>query len=500
MRCGGLIAPKRDTTERFLDDDSRVTRVLLSVAIAATVVAAPVRAPAQPAELDDGLPGEANEPLPASAVADAPRPHQARNYRVEPEGESWLWWIPRVALFVPRYALEVVFAPIRLGFYALGAYDLEARFEQIFFNTEGTLGLFPVLFYESGFGLHAGARFLHRDLYGKGGRLNLRAGFGGRERLVASAGTSTGTLLGDRIEVSAGASYASLDRARFFGYGGADAAVAAPPLAVDPRVDDTAVDTRFEMEEAAVEVAGAGVWGPLALSLSSGYRFVDFREPDAEDPSLTGVYDPATVPGYEAGLTTLYGGAEVVFDTRRTILPHLPTIVPSIGWRLAGSARYHHGLGDDPSRFTALEVDVQRWQNLYGGDRVLILRGLYRTAVGDLDDIPFIDLPTLGGSTLLRGHSFDRFRDRIAGMVSAEYDYPIARFAIGFLFVDAGRVWRSLSDIDADGLRVGFGGGFQFHSGASFLGRLTFATSKDGGFFFNLSFDPVYDPRKAHDS
>jgi outer membrane protein assembly factor BamA len=116
--------------------------------------------------------------------------------------------------------------------------------------------------------------------------------------------------------------------------------------------------------------------------------------------------------------------------------------------------------------------------------------------IGDLDqDVPFVDLPRLGGPILLRGYDQDRFRDRVLAMGSAEYQFDIGYMLTGFLFVDAGRVYPKLDELEFKDMRVGYGGGIQLQTPGTFIGRVTVASSIDGGVLLNLSLDPVYDPK-----
>lgn len=125
---------------------------------------------------------------------------------------------------------------------------------------------------------------------------------------------------------------------------------------------------------------------------------------------------------------------------------------------------------------------------------MLALRVYVEGVTGDYGDIPFYDLPQLGGPLLLRGYDLARFRDRVAGLASAEYQWDLnSKWLSAFLFVDAGRTYQALDDLTLAGARFGYGGGIEFHTKSSFLGRFAIASSSDGGLLFNLSFDPVYD-------
>src|SRR5262249_60628075 len=106
-------------------------------------------------------------------------------------------------------------------------------------------------------------------------------------------------------------------------------------------------------------------------------------------------------------------------------------------------------------------LDALRYFDPYRGDRVLLLR-LYAEAVtGSLADIPFTDLPRLGGPQLLRGYHRDRFRDRAALMSTAEYAFPIGEQLSGYLLLDAGRLEPSFAHLSFDRMRYALGGGFQ---------------------------------------
>jgi outer membrane protein assembly factor BamA len=127
---------------------------------------------------------------------------------------------------------------------------------------------------------------------------------------------------------------------------------------------------------------------------------------------------------------------------------------------------------------------------------VLILRGRLEGVEGSDERIPFIDLPRLGGPTLLRGYARDRFRDRVALLASLEYRYPIWRQVSGFLFADAGRVLPDLSEAGRAALapqllRPSGGAGLEVFQVDSVLVRGQVAGSPEG-VFFQFSLGPVY--------
>jgi outer membrane protein assembly factor BamA len=387
----------------------------------------------------------------------------------------------------------------------LWAYDrfqLKDRWKSIFFNDTGTIGLYPVAFVETGFGLNAGARFVHRDLLGHEERLRFRASYGGRLRQHYSAKVSSGHLFGERTQLTVEAAWEIFPKSRFFGIGNRDL-IAAPAAPIDAVEQRAAVATRYRHDDATAELTfETRVAHPVIVRLSGAYRHRDFEgDIDAEDdPEITDAYAVESLVGYGDDLDNFYPELELTIDTRETAEFFQSPASPSTGWKLTGFVGYRHGLRDDPSAHLRYGIDLQRYINIYGGDRVLFLRAYVEGITGGLDSASFMDLPQLGGPVFLRGYERDRFRDRIVTLSTVEYNYVVERNFSAYVFADVGRVWRSYDKVGMHGLRVGYGGGLQMHSINSFLARAQIASSVDGGLFFNLSFDPVYDARSREES
>src|SRR5262249_21308907 len=104
--------------------------------------------------------------------------------------------VPRAVMFLPRMAVWALGQPLRGAAYVYERYDLPGRFRNTFFNVGGTFGLYPIIKYQSPFGVTAGARLLHRDLFGNNESLKLRADFGGEFRQAYAASFRTGQLFG----------------------------------------------------------------------------------------------------------------------------------------------------------------------------------------------------------------------------------------------------------------------------------------------------------------
>jgi hypothetical protein len=410
--------------------------------------------------------------------------------------------VARGALLPVRGLWLVAWAPLRGAAWAYDRFAVQTRVRRIFFSEDGRLGLFPIAAYKSGFGFGGGARFVLRDTLGADSRLRLTATYGGEVLQAYTARYRSGRLLGDVAELELAGGYETFPRARFFGIGNGDQVPVDEVMgaAIDPLRDRTAADTRYYHDTTVAEAAlSARAGGPVALRLAAEYRRRTF-DPDpgnAADTPVTAVYDPGRLIGFEPGLSALRIEGSLVIDALRQDRFYLSRAAPASGWYLAARVGLTLGQGDDPSSYGRWALDLQRYIDLYRGDRVLVLRAAVEAVTGELAEVPFDELPRLGGPVLLRGYPQDRFRDRHAGLASAEYQWGVDRNVTAFLFADAGRVWRDLDDLETGPLRVGFGGGLQLHTLKSFLARVMLASSRDGGVFFQLGFDPLADRATA---
>lgn len=433
-----------------------------------------------------------------------PPPDQASGILVpEPAGARSALWVPRVLLFVPRWAYEFVLDPLRLGAWAYDRYQLRERIYRLFFNETGTFGIYPLGFFETGFGLNVGARLVAEDLFGHGEKLRLGASFGGEFAQRYSFRMTSGTLLGDKVNVQIRTNFQIVPKSQFFGIGNSllqPITVMLPPI--EALGDSTAVPTRFGQTlawEAVTLEVKPRKWLTSQLTTAAVYRSFgnsDNLESPPEYRQTSDVYDTHTLVGWDKGLNSIYTELALTLDTLSVLSPFHSMASPSAGWKVTGFTGYNGGFADDPSNYVHYGVDALRYINLYRGDRVLLLRAYVDAVTGPLDQIPFTDLPRLGGPQILRGYHHDRFRDRIALLGTGEYEFPIGEIMSGFLFLDAGRVERSWDDLSADRIRYGFGGGIQLQSVDAFIMRFQVAGSVDEpGVFIKLSFDPLYNPR-----
>ena len=435
-----------------------------------------------------GQPQQNREPTPED-LAGAPLPG-GESGRIDPGegGDSTLRMGLRGVLFVPKVAVNLVLSPVRLSAWAFDRYHLDELYYRVFFNDARTIGLIPTASFDSWFGITAGARFVHRDMFGAREHLSISAAAGGRYHQVYKAAFRTGDRLGG-VGLELDAQYEQRPMDPFYGIGNHGDTVR-PASPVDPITDPTAVETRYR--ERIARVAGlidVRLIGSLHLRSASELTDRTFSASDNGVP-IDAVYDPAMIVGYD-GVRYLYSELELRFDSRRRFDRFEPRLFYSAGSLAAVFGGRTHRL-DRASDYWRCGVDLQHFVRLSQGPRVLAIRLRGEAVSGGRAEVPFTELPQLGGPDELRGYPADRFRDRALALGSLEYEWDLSELVSASLFVDAGRVFERLSDLSTDHLRIGYGVAFQAHTQDSFGFQGSIASSVDGGVFFNLSLNPVF--------
>jgi Omp85 superfamily domain len=411
---------------------------------------------------------------------------------------------PRQLLVVPRVAVAAVAMPVRGGLTLFEEHHVLERLVDLFFDDTHTYGLYPTIALETSLTPGVGARLVHRNLFGRGGRLRLGADYGGESRFRLEGGVTSPALAGGLLRPRIVGGWQRQPSAVFFGIGDQDigqpdaAAVALPARA------PVAVATRYSQEvvhaELAVEIDPAG---PVFAAVSTAYFKRSFGDmgsgPQAGDAAQLGRtdvrFDTATLKGWQDGTSVYYSEAQLGWNSLTTSNSFVSAAAPSTGTKIAAFAGLARSVGGTEVAYTRYGFDGFRYFDLYGGDRVLILRARLEGVADAEDRIPFTDLPRLGGPALMRGYARDRFRDRVAMLASIEYRYPIWRQLGGYLFIDGGRVVPGLSDagravLAPRHIRPGGGGGLEMLQAEMFRMRAQVAGSPEG-LFFQLAFEPI---------
>lgn len=460
------------------------------------VASATVPRPAGP-DARPAAPGEtgASRELTWADVAGAPVPGAESGRLDPPDGDS-IWRLGlRGILFVPKVAADAVLSPARLTAWAYDRYHLDELYYRVFFNDARTIGLVPTAAYDSGFGISAGARFVDRDLAGAHEHLAVEARAGGRYLQAYKAALRSGDRLGNHLALELDGQYELRPKDVFWGIGNHDDS-ARPAAPVDPRTDPAALDTRYRERIARVAgVIDARLVDDLHLRSSTELADRTFAASAASDLTagsvpIDAVYDPMALVGF-GGVRTLYSELELRFDDRGRATYFEPAALYSAGSLAAVFAGRTHRLDHAPD-YWRYGIDLQHFFRLTDGPRVLALRLRGEGVSGTLAEVPFTELPQLGGPDDLRGYPIDRFRDRVLAVGSAEYEWDLSGLLMASVFVDAGRVYDSLDALELRHLRVGYGVALQGHTEYAFGFRGSLSSSVDGGLFLDLSFNQVF--------
>lgn len=440
---------------------------------------------------------EPGAPITAADVAAAPPPG-AEHGRLDPldRGDGFGRRIGRGLLWIPRLPVEIIAQPIRGTLYLQDRYDIVGKLTGVFFTSDRKAGVFPTALFETRFGLNVGVRAMFRDILGSDEKLQMRVGFGGQFQRVAKIEVDSGKLLPGPVTANVEARYELRDREHFFGYGNGDLAMATLPI--DPLVDNTAVSTRFRMR--VLRVAShlrIELPSNLSVTLTGAVAKKTYGTSDylgRSDYRLVEAYYVDRIPGFQDGTRFLYAETELAWDTRRAASFYDPPGMRGAGHLVLVYAGHQHGF-DEEAKFFRGGAEIQHYIRLARGPRVLELRAYGELVTGSRDEVPFTELPRLGGRKVLRGYEVDRFRDRVATVAQAAYMWGLSYDVAASIFVDAGRVHRSLETISAADLRVGYGLALEIYSSQGMLIRAELASSIDGGLFAYIAFDPAFDMR-----
>ncbi len=225
-------------------------------------------------------------------------------------------------------------------------------------------------------------------------------------------------------------------------------------------------------------VGGSATLRPARWTVLAGgvdYEAYDLEHaPGAEHPSIETEYTPETAPGLGADPSFVHSQVTGAIDWRT-----------SPGYSRTGG---YYGLTlhrfDDPGNtfnFNRLDASVIQYIPVLNETWVLSLRGRMQATFDDNDQVPYFLMPSLGGSSVLRGYSTGRFRDRNALITSAEWRWFPNRTAFDMaFFFDAGTVAAHPGDLWSERMQTDWGVGGRFHGPAQTPLRVEVAHGSDG--------------------
>jgi hypothetical protein len=211
----------------------------------------------------------------------------------------------------------------------------------------------------------------------------------------------------------------------------------------------------FRLDQSTFDVTG-GLSPASWFTVSGTAEYRTERAALADDPELETIEiigDRPSAPGAQANLDYVRFGAQTYFNLADAPQRAL------VGGRYRLSFNQYLDQTADRFSFNRWEVDLQQYLPISTPSRLLALRA---NAVGvvpeDGHDVPFYLQPTLGGSHSIRAYPFQRFRDRNALLLQAEYRFILNDFMTGALFYDTGKVAFDRQDLwDFGDLRDDYG-------------------------------------------
>ena len=292
------------------------------------------------------------------------------------------------------------------------------------------------------------------------GLFNAQAAWSTRDYRMAGFDVVIPALAAGRLRLGAAASWLDAPRVAFYGTG----------------QSSSRERTNFLFRPTTVTVSGT-VGPSRGLSAGGAAEYLDIVV-DGGRGGATSIEDrftPQTTPGLGTNPAYVVGRAFTQFDWRES-----PGYTTSGGLYRIELSHYAERSGHDLG-FRRLDAEFQQYIPLQRARWVIAVRGLVSmTDTSGANEVPFFLLPSLGGSSELRGFPYDRFRDRNRMVVTGEYRWTPSRFLDMALFYDAGKVTRRTRDLSFRDLTGSYGVAARFHASRSTALRLELARGREG--------------------
>jgi outer membrane protein assembly factor BamA len=235
--------------------------------------------------------------------------------------------------------------------------------------------------------------------------------------------------------------------------------------------------TSFRLEDTTYDfTTGVKPLRNLSLGVTGGYLQINTGSGTRNSvPSTESLFSPATTPGLVQQTDFLRGGTFVQYDYRDN------PGGPRSGGNYLAKFVYYDDRNLGLHTFRQLEIEAQQYIPFFNERRVIALRA--RTILsftGQSQSVPFYLQPVLGGSEDLRGFKPYRFYDDNQIVVNAEYRWESFTGLDMALFVDAGKVVPTRSQINFHDLEASAGFGFRFNVRNSTFLRLDVGFGHEG--------------------
>jgi outer membrane protein assembly factor BamA len=143
------------------------------------------------------------------------------------------------------------------------------------------------------------------------------------------------------------------------------------------------------------------------------------------------------------------GGAIVNYDTRNSLF------FPSEGWVVEGQLYVEGAYTGSDFRYQRIAIDAAKYYKM-GKNGVLAFNGVVSVAAGE---VPFHQMPVIGGTKKMRGYFEGAYRDENLLMVQGEYRFPLFWRLGGVVFGGVGEVSDQPGRWTLDAIRYNYGAG-----------------------------------------
>jgi hypothetical protein len=337
-----------------------------------------------------------------------------------------LLWGPRVVL-APAYVVSEYVLRRPLGF-ALASAEragLPTLFYDLFtFGPEQQGGLIPTAYVDFGFRPSVGLYFFYDDVGMPGHDLRLRLATGGREWLSGSVSQRLELDADGRQRVALELSGLRRPDHAFFGIGPNSLQSSLARYGEDRLMARTFFEARPSDEVAMRAEVSLSDVGFRRGGLGGDRRLLDAVTAGAPAP-----------PGFARGYTLLESALTAAYDGRWSKARRPAGVF--------GRARAAHVSNfRDRTSFAKLGASAGGFVDLNDRGRVVSLTVAARFAdpIGR-GEVPFTELPSLGGEEPMRGHYPGRLRDRSAVSAELAYTWPIWIWLNGALRAEVGNAF-----------------------------------------------------------
>lgn len=146
------------------------------------------------------------------------------------------------------------------------------------------------------------------------------------------------------------------------------------------------------------------------------------------------------------------GGLVVNYDTRNSLF------YPTRGWLVEGLLYTEGGYSGSDFDYQKFVVDASKYYTI-GKKSVLAFNGVVSLAAGD---VPFHQMPVIGGTKKMRGYFEGTYRDENLLMLQSEYRFPLFWRLGGVVFGGLGEVSDKPNQWNFDHVRYNMGAGIRF--------------------------------------